>query len=150
MLKGDAYSSGHLVPSHLEIAKVLLVETDLLPNLSFFFRTMLFEYPFRYFIDFALLRRSLVRFWPEVPPVFISLIINVSFLLSNWLEMHKMRCIRQVNKNYFAFFAYFYRNYDFGILGVCWRKSRAILLETNVDIKQLWTFIYFLWNALGS
>ena len=31
--------------------------------------------------------------------VFISLITNVSFLLANWLKMHKMRCIRQVNKN---------------------------------------------------
>ena len=33
-----------------------------------------------------------------MPPVFITLIMNVSFLLANWLEMHKMRCIRQVNK----------------------------------------------------
>ena len=30
------------------------------------------------------------------------------------------------------------------------RKSRAILMEMNVDIKRLLTFIYFLWNALGS
>ena len=50
-------------------------------------------------------RRSLVRFWTEVPPVFISPVMNVSFLLANWLEMHKMRCIRQVNKNNFLFSA---------------------------------------------
>ena len=51
-------------------------------------------------------RRSLVRFLPEVPPVFISLIVNVSFLLSNWLKMYKMRCIRQINKHYFNFLPY--------------------------------------------
>ena len=47
MLTGDAYPSGHLVPSHLGLAYVLHVETKLilLSNLSFCFRTMHFEYP---------------------------------------------------------------------------------------------------------
>ena len=47
MLAGDAYSSGYLVPSHLRLAYVLLVETNpfLGSNLSLFFRTMHLEYP---------------------------------------------------------------------------------------------------------
>ena len=45
MPTGDAYSSGHLVPSPLGLAYVLLVETNPFPNLSLFYRTMLFEYP---------------------------------------------------------------------------------------------------------
>ena len=36
MLTGDAYSSGHLVPSHLGLAYVLLVETNPFPELVFF------------------------------------------------------------------------------------------------------------------
>ena len=45
---GDAYSSGHLVPSHLGLAysSILLVETYLFPELfPLFFRTMQFEHP---------------------------------------------------------------------------------------------------------
>ena len=45
MPTGDAYSFGHLVPSLWGLAYVLLVETNPFPNLSLFFRTMLFEYP---------------------------------------------------------------------------------------------------------
>ena len=44
MPTGDAYSSGHLVPSLWDL-HVLLVETNPFPNLSLFYRTMLFEYP---------------------------------------------------------------------------------------------------------
>ena len=41
-----AYASGHLVRSHLGLAYVLLVETNLFPeHVVMFFRTMLFEYP---------------------------------------------------------------------------------------------------------
>ena len=36
MLSGDAYSSGHLVPSHIGLAYVLLVETNPFPELVFF------------------------------------------------------------------------------------------------------------------
>ena len=90
-----------------------------------------------------------MRFWPEVTPLFISRIMNVSFLFENWWKMYKivaafrgmhvspakhsfgkcdrrtdgqsdpyvslcftddttkMRCIRQVNKNYIPFLHYF-------------------------------------------
>ena len=44
MLTGDAYSPGHLVPSHLGLAYVLLVEPILFPDL-YFFRTIHFEHP---------------------------------------------------------------------------------------------------------
>ena len=44
MLTGDAYSSWHLVPSHLGLAYVLLVENNPFPNLSYFFRTIHFEH----------------------------------------------------------------------------------------------------------
>ena len=40
MPTGDSYSSEHLIPSHLVLAYVLLVETC-----RYFFRTMLFEHP---------------------------------------------------------------------------------------------------------
>ena len=91
-----------------------------------------------------------MRFLPEVPPVFVSLIVNFSFLLANWLEMHKMRCIRQVNKNNFPFLHNFIEIMILAFWGLAGRKSSAIFREMNVDTKQLWIFIYFLWNALGS
>ena len=76
---------------------------------------------------------SLVRFWPKVQPVFISLITKVSFLLANWLKMHKMRCIRQVNKNYFPFFHNFIENTILAFWGVCWtEKSR------NINENERW------------
>ena len=49
MLTGDAYSSGHMVPSHLGLAYVLLVETN--PFLKFILCTSIIP---RYFLDFAL------------------------------------------------------------------------------------------------
>ena len=55
MLTGDAYSSWHLVPSHLGLAYVLLLRPILFPNLSWFFRTtsiFTLNIP-RYFFDFA-------------------------------------------------------------------------------------------------
>ena len=61
-----------------------------------------------------------------------------------------MRCIRQVNKNYFLILHYFIEITILAFWGFAGRKSRAILMEINVDIKQIRTFIYFLWNALGS
>ena len=45
MPTGEAYSSGHLVPSLLGFAYVLLIETNPFLNLSLFYRTMLFDYP---------------------------------------------------------------------------------------------------------
>ena len=42
---GDAYSSGHLVPSLWDLHIFLLVETNPFPNLSLYYWTMLFEYP---------------------------------------------------------------------------------------------------------
>ena len=33
--------------------------------------------------------------------------MNVSYLLSNWLKIHKMCCIRQINKHYFHILPYF-------------------------------------------
>ena len=54
----------------------------------------------------------------------LVLIMNVSFLSANWLKMHKMRCIRQVNTNYFPILHNFI---EITILGVCWtEKSRNI------------------------
>ena len=91
-----------------------------------------------------------MRFWPEVPPVFMSLIMNVSFFLSNWLKMYKMRCIRQIEKHYFQFLPYLIEISILAFLGFAWRKRCTILMEMNVDIIQLWTFIKFLWNALRS
>ena len=43
MLTGDAYSSGHLVPSHLRLAYILLVEINLFPELVVIFP----DYAFR-------------------------------------------------------------------------------------------------------
>ena len=45
MPTGDAYSSGHLVPSLLDLYLFYLLRPILFPNLSLLFRTMLFEYP---------------------------------------------------------------------------------------------------------
>ena len=44
MLTGNAYSSERLVPSLWDL-HFLLVETNPFPNLSLFYRTLLFEYP---------------------------------------------------------------------------------------------------------
>ena len=72
-----------------------------------------------------------------MPPVLISLIIYVSFLLANWLKMHKMLCIRQVNKKYFPFLHNFIEIILLAFWGFAGRKSRAILIEMDVNIKQL-------------
>ena len=45
MPTGDAYSSGHLVPSLWDLHMFYLLRPILFPNLSLFLRTMLFEYP---------------------------------------------------------------------------------------------------------
>ena len=45
MPTGDAYSSGHLVPSLWDLHMFNLLRPILFPNLSLFLRTMLFEYP---------------------------------------------------------------------------------------------------------
>ena len=51
--------------------------------------------------------------------------------------MHKIRCIRQVNKNYFPFLQYFFEIMILAFWGFAGRKSRAMLKEMNVDIEQL-------------
>ena len=56
MLTGDDYSSGHLVPSHLELAYVLLVETNPFPKLVVIFSGLFTSNIPRYFLDFALSR----------------------------------------------------------------------------------------------
>ena len=94
-------------------------------------------------------RRSLARFWPALPSVFISLIMNVSFLLSNWLKIYKMRFISQVNKDFP--FCLFLSNLRIGHFGdVFVGKDAQNWWTWNVDIIQLWTLnsIYFLWNPL--
>ena len=41
---------------------------------------------------------ALIKDWST-----LSLIMDFSFLLSNWLKMYKMRCTRQINIHYFPF-----------------------------------------------
>ena len=48
-----------------------------------------------------------------------------------------MRCFRQVNKNYFPFLHNFIEIMILAFFGFAGRKSRAILMKMNVDIKQL-------------
>ena len=48
-----------------------------------------------------------------------------------------MRCIKQVNKNYFPFLHNFIEIMILAFWGFAGRKSRAILMEMNVDIQQL-------------
>ena len=56
MLTGDAYSSGHLVPSHFRLAYVLHVETNLFPELVVMFFGLFTSNIPRYFLDFTLKR----------------------------------------------------------------------------------------------
>ena len=51
MPTGDAYSSGHLVMSHLGLDLVILVETNPFPEMFIIFRT---SNILRYFLDLAL------------------------------------------------------------------------------------------------
>ena len=48
-----------------------------------------------------------------------------------------MRRIRQINKNYFPFLHNFIEITILAFLGFAGRKNRAILMEMNVDLKQL-------------
>ena len=48
-----------------------------------------------------------------------------------------MQCIRQVNKNYFPFLHNFIEITILAFWEFAGRKSHAILMEMNVDIKQL-------------
>ena len=52
MLTGDAYSSGHLVPSHLGLVYVQLVEINPFPELIFFPGRFTSNIP-RYYLEFA-------------------------------------------------------------------------------------------------
>ena len=54
MLKGDTYSSGHLVPSHLGLAYVLLVKTNLFSRTCSYFSRLCYSNIPLYFLDFAL------------------------------------------------------------------------------------------------
>ena len=47
-----------------------------------------------------------------------------------------MRCIRQVNKNYFPFLHNFIEIIMLAFWGFVGRKSRAILMKMNVDINN--------------
>ena len=51
--------------------------------------------------------------------------------------MHKIECIRQVNKYYFPFLHNFTEIMILAFKGFAGRKSRATLMEMNVEIKQL-------------
>ena len=53
MMAGDVYSSGHLVPYHLELAYVLLVETNPFPELIVIFSKLFTSNIPRYFLEFA-------------------------------------------------------------------------------------------------
>ena len=55
MLTGDTYSSGHLVPSHLVLAYVLLVETNPYPELVVIFFGLTTANITWYFLEFTLL-----------------------------------------------------------------------------------------------
>ena len=59
MSTGDAYSSRHLVPSHLGLANVLLAEAILIPELVIF--------P-EYFLDFAYYRHVVYTMSPFSTP----------------------------------------------------------------------------------
>ena len=59
--------------------------------------------------------------------------------------MHKMRCtcIRQENKKYFSFSHNFIEIMILAFGGFAWRKSRAILMEMNVDIDFEHSYISY-------
>ena len=42
------------------------------------------------------------------------------------------------------------KNTDYIIRGFVWRKRCTILMDMDIDIIQIWTCIYFLWNALRN
>ena len=52
MPAGEAYSSGHLVPSHFGFVYVLLVETNAFPELVVIFSGLLTSNILRYFLDY--------------------------------------------------------------------------------------------------
>ena len=86
---GDAYSSGHLVPSHLGLAYVLLVETN--PNLSLFFRTMLFEHP-SVLSRFCLTYLWFWRFFLDGSPLQTRQCVHPSYV--QWYECRLAKYIR--------------------------------------------------------
>ena len=76
-----------------------------------------------------------MRFWPEVPSVFISLITNFSFLLSNWLKMYNMWCIRQKNPNYYFPFYVIWSILQFWHLGVCLMEKLP-----TINVSDRWHY----------
>ena len=74
----DAYSSGHLVLSHLGFAYILLAETNRFPELVVIFRSILVEYPSvlsRFFIiPLAYLFREKVK---ATKPMYIITMITI-------------------------------------------------------------------------
>ena len=68
MLTGDAYSSGHLIPSHLGLAYVLFVETNPFPELVVIFSGLFTSKISRYFLDFASQKFSFRKHFGTVLP----------------------------------------------------------------------------------
>ena len=50
--------------------------------------------------------------------------------------MHKIRCFRQVDINYFSFLQNFIEIIILAFWGFAGRKTRTILMEMNIDINN--------------
>ena len=79
-----------------------------------------------------------------MPPAFISLTVDVSFLFSKRSKMYKIIWIVQINQHYFPFIS---QNYNLVVSWYLCRKRCTILIDMNVDSMQLWKFTYFLWPS---
>ena len=57
-----------------------------------------------------------------------------------------------IEQNFISFFCIIlYKSTILAFLGICWTgKVAALMMDMNIDVIQLRTVIYFLWNALGK
>ena len=86
----DAYSSGHLVPSLFDLHMFYLLIPILFPNLSLFFRTMLFEYP-SVLSRFCLVRVSI---WRKRSLYKCGCVVNFSILMSTMRKRSFFQSLR--------------------------------------------------------
>ena len=86
MLTGETYSSGHLVPSHLALAYVLLADTNIFPELVVIFQ----DYAIQKFLGtFSILLKTNVG---NVPIKFRLTMVNIRY--SGGIVQHVEKCVR--------------------------------------------------------
>ena len=133
MPTGDAYSSGHLVPSPWDLHMFYLLRPIPFPNLSLFFRTMLFEYPSelsRFCLEVFVIGLRQISFFFSLYPYF-------KFLLKVYNSNWRYFIIKRLIQKLITILRLFYVNYIFTD-----RVEHCIKIDTKISLLRRFIQIY--------